>query len=897
MKYHWIYLIFAFVLLGSCNVKKSTIEESRVTNAGSEVQIESSLLADQLRSAKAQAERVYHASEKRVFDLLHTELDLKFDWKQQHVTGTANLTLVPYFYPTATLMLDAKGFTFKSIQLVQGDSTLTLPYEYDSLQITIQLPKTYQQQDTVILAIDYTARPNDLPKEGGRAITENKGLYFINPLGEDPDKPQQIWTQGETESNSCWFPTIDSPNERMTQEIYLTVANRFQTLSNGILVYSTENGDGTRTDYWRQRQPHAPYLVMLAVGEFAVTKDSWRDLAVHYYVDTTYAQHARAIFGNTPEMMEFFSTRLGVDYPWEKYHQVVVQDFVSGAMENTSAVIHGDFLQRTSRELLDSDNEDVVSHELFHHWFGDLVTCESWANLPLNESFATYGEYLWREYKYGRDKADDLRRQNLNNYLFEARNKQKDMVRFNYQTRDGMFDSHSYDKGGVILHMLRTHVGDAAFFAALQLYLEKHRYTAVEIHQLRLAFEEVTGEDLNWFFNQWFLASGHPSLRFTYEYDQSSKEQTVKVEQLQPTVKTPLYQLPMAIDIYSAQGVVRHEVVVDQAEQTFRFKVDTEPLLVNADAEKALLATKKDEKTMAQWHYQYLNAPLFQDRWEALSQGGMKCATDSLAADIVLKALNDKFWRLRLVAIGLLESTKKAKNDPSIKKNLIQIAQNDPKAAVRVAAIEALSEIAPKKEDPELASLYETALRDSSYRVVGTAVEAIASLDKASGLRLVKGLEGETNSTILIAVAKVYAAHGTDDDNAFFLDARKHFSGISALNFVSAYSDYLRNNRKDATINQGLKMLQEISTQEESWWVRYYGIQAIQSLGDQYGQEERKMVDTIRLMETDGSVESDKMIANSKLDKIKLQQSYIEEILASIKTQEKHENVLRLFEE
>ena len=185
----------------------------------------------------------------------------------------------------------------------------------------------------------------------------------------------------------------------MTQEIKITVGSRYVTLSNGLLLSSKPNGDGTRTDYWKQTLPHAPYLAMMAIGEFAVVKDKWKGIDVDYYVEPAYEPHAKAIFGETPAMLDYYSDVLKLPYAWEKYSQVVVRDYVSGDMENTTATIHGEFLHRTDRELLDGDNERIIAHELFHHWFGDLVTCESWSNLPLNESFATYGEYMWLEHR------------------------------------------------------------------------------------------------------------------------------------------------------------------------------------------------------------------------------------------------------------------------------------------------------------------------------------------------------------------------------------------------------------------------------------------------------------------------------------------------------------------
>ena len=342
----------------------------------------------------------YRGSAPKDFDLVNTKLEVKFDYAKQHMHGKATLTLKPHFYPQSELVLDAKQFDINTVSLVTGENSgEALHYTYDSLQLKIKLNKTYTRDETLKVYIDYIAKPNEIKNTGSAAITDDKGLYFINPLGKDTTKPVQIWTQGETESNSCWFPTIDKPDQKATEEIYITRPNKYVSLSNGVLVSSTPVGDSLTIDHWKSSLPFALYLVMMAIGDFTIVHDRWRDIPVDYYVEHAYAPYAKKIFGNTPEMIEFFSQKLDFDFPWPKYSQVVVRDYVSGAMENVSATLHGDFIQRNSRELLDQTFEDVISHELFHQWFGDLVTCESWSNIPLNESFATYGQYLWNEYK------------------------------------------------------------------------------------------------------------------------------------------------------------------------------------------------------------------------------------------------------------------------------------------------------------------------------------------------------------------------------------------------------------------------------------------------------------------------------------------------------------------
>jgi aminopeptidase N len=488
----------------------------------------------------------YQPSVTQLTDVTDTKLDVRFDYAHQYLLGTATLTLRSHFYPQTVAILDAKGFTIKAVQLVGAKADKALTYKYDSRQLAITLDHSYPREQPYQVRISYVAKPNELPAGGSEAITAAKGLYFINPLGKEPNKPRQIWTQGETESNSCWFPTVDHPNQRMTQEITMTVEDQFKTLSNGLLITSKKNTDGTRTDTWRQTLPAAPYLTMLAVGDFAVVSDTWRGKAVDYYVEPKYKNTAKAIFGHTPEMMDFYSKKLGVDFPWEKYAQIAVRDYVSGAMENTTATVHGAAIQATRRELLDNTyetSESIITHELFHHWFGDYVTCESWSNLTLNEGFADYSQYLWAEYKYGADAAALVQQQELALYLEEAESKREPLIRYHYQNREDMFDRHSYQKGGRVLHMLRKYLGDDAFFAALTNYLTTNKYTAVEISKLRTAFEQTTGEDLQWFFDQWFLQRGHPELKVSHSY--FNGQVLLRVQQTQDTLFQPVYRLPV----------------------------------------------------------------------------------------------------------------------------------------------------------------------------------------------------------------------------------------------------------------------------------------------------------------------------------------------------------------
>ena len=398
--------------------------------------------------------------------------------------------------------------------------------------------------------------------------------------------------------------------------------------------------------------PHAPYLFFLGVGEYAIVKDTWKGKEVNYYVEPEYASVAKKIFGNTPEMMSFFSKITGVEYPWVKYSQITGRDYVAGAMENTTATIHQETAQQDARQLVDGNFwESTIAHELFHQWFGDYVTTESWSNLTLNESFADYSQTLWEEYKYGKDAGDAENFQGMQGYLQSGSDK-KDLVRFYYDNKEDMFDAVSYQKGGRILHMLRNYVGDSAFFKSMNNYLTTNKFKAAEAHNLRLAFEEVTGRDLNWYFNQWYFSSGHPTVTIDYEYNDATGKVNVIVKQTQKTGK--LFTLPLAIDVYNGTNKVRHRVWAKNAVDTFNFNYSKRPELVNVDGDKIMLWAKKDNKTLENYIHQYKYAGLYLDRFEAV-EFAAKNQNNPKAIELLKTALKDKYHGIRNYAINVLD--------------------------------------------------------------------------------------------------------------------------------------------------------------------------------------------------------------------------------------------------
>jgi aminopeptidase N len=730
----------------------------------------------------------YRETATKVNDLVHTKLDVKFDYDNAYLNGKAWITLKPHFYPTDSLTLDAKGMTIHKVEIMKGSKRQPLVNQYDGWELKIQLDRIYKRTENYTVYIEYTAKPNDVQVKGSAAITDARGLYFINPKGEEKNKPTQIWTQGETEATSVWCPTIDKPNQKTTDEIYMTVPAKYVTLSNGKLVSQKKNTDGTRTDYWKMDLPHAPYLFFMGVGDYAIIKDSWKGKEVSYYVEKEYAPVARRIFGLTPEMINFYSKITGVDYPWVKYSQITGQDYVSGAMENTTATLHSDMAQQDARELTDGNRwEDVIAHELFHQWFGDYVTTESWSNITLNESFADYSETLWREYKYGKESGDEHIYGNRQSYLANPANAKKNLVRFYYSDKEDVFDQVSYPKGGSILHMLRNYVGDSAFFRALNLYLTTNKFKSAEAHQLRLAFEEVTGRDLNWFFNEWYFGAGHPNLNISYSYNKTDKKERVIVTQ-----SDTIFKIPVAIDIYNGANKVRHQVWVQNPIDTFYFDVTQKPDLVNFDGDKVLLCTKKENKDIDEYIHQYKYAATYVDRREAIDFAA-KHANDPKAVDLLKTALRDKYEGLRELAVYRLdienEGLKKA-----VEPILVDLAKNDPKRTVKAEAIAKLGEY----KDPANAAIFKAAVNDSSYTVSGNALSALLEVDPATALSLAKELDKQPNKGELkSAIAGAKASSGDESIAEEILGGFEQMplsqAKFNAIESVSVYIGALKN--------------------------------------------------------------------------------------------------------
>lgn len=716
---------------------------------------------------------VYQASHQRKIDILHTELDLSFDWENEEVIGTALITFSPYFKPVRKIVLDAKNFDIKSVKREENGQELT--YDYDGQQISIELQETRYKSDKITVEIEYVAHPSRTG--GSAAITGDNGLFFINPDGGQ-EKPQQIWTQGETEHNSKWFPTVDKPNERMTTDIRLTVEERFKTLSNGLMVDSQPTGNGKRTDHWRMDQPHAPYLVMLAIGEFVKVDDKWKDVPLGYWVEPEFKEDAPYIYENTKEMLTYFSDLIGIPYPWQKYDQIVVRDYVSGAMENTTAVIFGEFIQRKKRDLIDDNNDRIVAHEMMHHWFGDLVTTESWANLTMNEGFANYSEHLWRDHHYGKHEGQAQLFDEKYGYIYSSQTSGiHPLIYFSYKNDEDMFDAHSYNKGGLVLHMLRHELGDKAFFAGLKYYLERNVYSAVEAHDLRLAMEHVSGRDLNWFFNQWFFEAGHPELDITYTYDSTSQSLDILVKQTQdPEASIPIFQLPATFDLYvPGDTVQRREFWLDQREQHFTIEnLPGEPTVVNFNPDHVLLAPAEQHFTTGQSTHLVNNA----DHVAVILENLQKANPILINVERLLRfpAKDIQLIALDMVQPGSPESTRQLVKEMALE------AEN---SFVREKSIRITSQLGQPLDKVKLTALAQS--QELAYRVVNAALLSLNEHDPETAIEVIRTIDTQESPTLASGAASVYAATRDSQYLDYFEENKEFVRGQTAIPFYSSY--------------------------------------------------------------------------------------------------------------
>jgi aminopeptidase N len=742
------------------------------------------------------------------FDLLHTKLDVYPNFKDKNIEGTATLTLTPHFYSTNSLSLDAKGMIIHHV--ISERNNDTLPFVYTGKNIILTFPKPVTRHDTIVLRIRYTAQPYLLDSA---IVQEGRGAYFINTEGKNKYKPMHLWTQGETEAASCWFPTIESTSQKCTQELYVTYPDTMVSFSNGKLISSVNNYNGTKTDYWKQNLPHSPYLFVLCIGPFKIYHDQWQGKPVQYFTFDTYFKDVHEVFGETAAMMDFFSTKFSTPFPWDKYNQVVLYDYTAGAMENTSASVFYEPMFASHYDLIDRDFEGIIAHELAHQWFGDLVTCESWANLTLNESFADYAEYLWFEFAMGLDEAYYLHYQAWQGYLDEARKKKiEPIVNYYYTDRWEIFDNHRYEKGGRVINMLRHYLGDEAFFEGLKKYLHDNAYKSTEVSDLRKAIEAVSGQDLNWFFNQWWFSKGHPQLDFRYHYDDQNKNLLITILQKQKDSykKVPIFKLPIDIRIGNSNHNIDTTLWFIQDSTTFSIPLFQAPSWIIFDKDKILLSEKTIHQSDTAWVNSFHNATNYIDKVDAITALSSH-QKDAYVRNFYLHAIKDSFWAVRndvLTALLPIEW----KNKGALSALLEELILRDPHPKVRTTALKLLRGINTHQAFGVALNRLE---QDSSYSVKAEALQALRDSSSSVAYQWAKKYYFVENPSITSSIASIFADSANTVDFSFFERALslQYYRTSSSLN--DQMEKYMRGVNL-ATFEQCILLLADIYAYAEN---------------------------------------------------------------------------------
>ncbi len=687
------------------------------------------LLALLLCAAPLSAQSILdHATQERGgvshrFDLLHVAIDVRFDIPQKMVIGTVQHRMRSLDPALGSIWLDAAPtMSFSRIE-VDG---VPASYRHHGDTLAISLPARRRYHDTFTVAIDYRVSPT-------------KGLYFIQPDSLMPSRREQIWTQGQEEDNHFWVPIYDHPNDRATSEVRATVPSGWKVLSNGSLLSTAPGSEpGTATWHYRMEKPHATYLIMMAAGDYLVTRDTVDGVPLEYWSYPDMPERVEPTFARTPDVLRYLSSRLGVPYPWNKYAQIMIAEFMYGGMENTTATTLNDYMLVDKRGLLDYNPDGVIAHEAAHMWFGDLVTNRSWDHLWIHESYATYLASRYKGHRYGDDVFVKDMYDNGQIAVQSQEVRGRDPLAFGDK-----ITANIYQRGSRVLHMLHQIVGDELFWRASQLFLERHAYTLVETNDLKNAFEDATGLNLGWFFDQWVYKAGYPAYKLEKTWSEGTL--TLRVRQMQVLDSlTGLFQMPVPLEFHLRDAVVHDTIWVSRVDETFSFKLPGEPRYVIFDAGDALLKTVEFQRAPEELAAQ-LGSARFIDRLLAAHEltSAQKLRGEGTGQRKRRSlALLDAFRRepSPFVREEILSNASTLDTDAAV--DAIGQGLGDSDVNVRVAAVEHSYLIADRNER---ALRLRPLLADSSYKVIAATLGMLAVTDTSGlepTLRAMKGRRG-----------------------------------------------------------------------------------------------------------------------------------------------------------
>ncbi|MDJ0604755.1 M1 family metallopeptidase [Microcystis sp. M53602_WE12] len=644
-----------------------------------------------------------HYNPDRPGQVNHIFLDLIIDIPRQSFQGSCQITLTPIRQGISSLTLDAVDLNINSV-FIEG---ISQPFDYDRSLLTIHLLQPTTDKP-IILTINYQVNQ------------PQRGLYFIGPDEYYPDKPMQVWTQGEDEDSRFWFPCFDYPGQLATSEIRVKIPQPYIAISNGELI-SVEPVGEDRIYHWSQKQIHPTYLMTLAVGDFAELCDSWNGVPVTYYVEKGREEEGQRSMGKTPRMIEFFSQKFGYPYPYPKYAQVCVDDFIFGGMENTSTTILTDRCLIDQRASIDHTwTESLVAHELAHQWFGDLVVIKHWSHAWIKEGMASYSEVLWTESEYGKAAGSYYLLGEARSYLEEDTSRyRRPIVTHVYREAIELYDRHLYEKGACVYHMIRSILGEDLFGKAIQTFVRDNAHKTVETVDLLRAIEKATGYNLLFLFDQYVYRGGHPDYKVAYSWDNQNNLAQLTVTQTQDEKELFDLKIPVAFAYLNSEDIT-YNLRIHQKEQTFYFPLAQKPDFVKFDRGNNFLKTVTLEYPIGE-----LKAQLQQDTdpisriYAAIAiakKGGLE-AIEALGTSLE----NEPFWGVRVEVAKQLATLGLDQAVTALIKGL-----NDEKAQVRRAVVEGLSEIKTLDSYNALKSLLEAG--DASYYVEAAAARGLGSM-------------------------------------------------------------------------------------------------------------------------------------------------------------------------
>jgi aminopeptidase N len=660
-----------------------------------------------------------HYNPDRPGQVEHIFLDLTLDIPARSFNGTCQIRLNPVRNGIETLVLDAVDLHIEGVKIGRTQQ----PFDYDGQQLHIHLKQPTQVGERITVAIAYSVQQ------------PQRGLYFVQPDAHYPQKPTQVWTQGEDEDSRFWFPCFDYPGQLATSELRVCVPKTYTAISNGELV-STEVKGKQKIYHWLQRQVHPTYLMTLAVGQFAEIKEEWQGKPVTYYVEKGREAQAQLTMGKTPRMIEFFSQYYGVPYAYPKYAQVCVDDFIFGGMENTSTTLLTDRCLLDERAAIDNrSSESLVAHELAHQWFGDLVVIKHWSHAWIKEGMASYAEVMWIDHEYGADDAAYYRLQEARNYFNEDSNRyRRPVVTHVYREAIELYDRHLYEKGACIYHMIRAELGDELFWRAIHTFVQDHAHQTVETIDLLRAIEKATGRNLLFLFDQYVYRGGHPEYKvgYTWDTDHNMAKMTVTQTQVNPKDKDSIKNLfdlkiPIAFGFLRDQQSVEMQsfsVRVHEQEQSFYFSLPEKPLLISFDQGNHTLKQVTLEYPLPELKAQLKYDPDPLSRIDAAQALGKKGGLESVNA-LGIALTQDPFWGVR---VEVAQQLAKIKLDQVLR--VLKPGLKDPEARVRRAVVEAMATF---KTDESYKAIKPFATKgDPSYYVEAAALQAMGAIAASS---------------------------------------------------------------------------------------------------------------------------------------------------------------------